>query len=130
MNVSGVNTRYQRERYAFVPVGTLTPSEPLSAIEVRYVLYGVFGTRIKTLSGTEVRDLPAGAEYSLADTGTWYAFENEVSDFLTVVSFVANARTATGKVWRFSDKKIGDEIAKLNLKVSAGALEPTKDEKK
>src|SRR5256885_1429478 len=32
---AGVSTRYGRERYSFVPLGTVKPSDALSAFEVR-----------------------------------------------------------------------------------------------
>lgn len=129
LSSAGIMTKYGRDRYSFAPVGTLNPSAALSAVEVRFVLYDVFGERIKTLAGTHVVDMPAQSPVSLSEVGTWYAFENEVSELLTVVAFVANARMADGKVWRANEKKLGDALAKLNVKVTSGALEPTKDER-
>jgi hypothetical protein len=126
---TGVNTRYGRDRYSFVPVGTVSPSEALTAFEVRFVLYDVFGNRLKTLSAMHVTDMPGGSSIGIADIGSWYAFEAEVSELLTVAAFVANVRTASGKVWRANEKKVTEELEKLNLKVTSGTLEPTKDEK-
>jgi hypothetical protein len=124
LNGSGVTTKYANDRYSFVPAGFLFPSQPLTAFEVRFVLFDMFGARMKTLSDTSVADVKP-SPIALVDSGTWFADENEVQSVLTVASFVANARTASGKVWHFNDKKITDELTRLNLKITAGALEPT-----
>ena len=126
---AGVVTRYGRDRYSFGPTGTLTPVEDLAAVEVRVVLYDVFGSRIKTLTGTHITDMPVGTTVNLSDIGSWYASENQASELLTAVTFIANARTKSGKVWRANEKKVADELAKLDVKVTSGALEPTKDER-
>jgi len=127
---AGVQAKYGRDRYSFAPVGDFSASEPITALEVRFVLYDVFGGRMKTLSATEVTDFSPNMQLALSQLGSWYAWENEVSELLTVVAFVANARLASGKLWRFNEKAVSEELAKLNLKVTSGALEPTKEERK
>src|ERR1051325_5631154 len=94
------------------------------------VLYDVFGGRMKTLSATEVTDFSPHMQLALSQLGSWYAWENEVSELLTAVAFVANVRLASGKLWRFNEKAVSDELAKLNLKVTSAALEPTNEERK
>ena len=125
----GVATKYAGNRYDFRATGALLPREPIQAVEVRIVLFDVFGGRMKTLSATHVTDLQA-QPVVIERWGTWYAWENDVSEFLTSVAFVANVRTASGHVWHFNDKRVGEELAKLNLKVTSGSLEPTKEERK
>lgn len=124
---SGVTTKYGDREYQYKPTGTMTASEPIVAFNVRFVLYDVFGMHIKTLDGKEVRDIPANAPYQLKDIGSWRAWENEVSELLTVISFVAQVRTASGKLWRYNDKVVEEELSKIQLKVSTGVLEPTKE---
>jgi hypothetical protein len=121
---AGVTSKYGSNNYAFSGTGT-----PITAFEIRLVLFDMFGGRLKTLSGTHVVDLGASAPFELSKAGSWYASGNEVSELLTVAAFVANVRTAAGKVWHFNDKRVTDELVKLNLKITAGALEPTTDKK-
>jgi hypothetical protein len=124
---AGINTKYGSEHYSFTPIGSATASEAIVAFDVRYVLYDMYGYPTKTLAGSHVTDIAANTSFNLENTGSWYAMESDVSDYLTVGVFVANVRTAAGKVWRFNEKSVSRELSKLNLKVSEGSLEPTKE---
>src|SRR4051812_14485648 len=105
---AGIGTVYEGRGYNFVPKGDMTPREPITAVEVRFVLFDMFGQLIRTVSLTKVRDL--GADKKPLTEAAWYASEANVRDLLTVASFVAYVRTASGKVWRFNEKKIGEEL--------------------
>jgi hypothetical protein len=125
---AGIQTTYVEDDngYRFRPTGSAKTSKPVRAFEVRYLLYDVFGEHLRTLSSTEVTDLSAGDIFSLSQSGSWYAPENDVSELLTVVVFVAQVRGDDGKIWRFDQKAIVDELGRIQLKV-ADVLEPTKD---
>ncbi|GJQ22186.1 MAG: hypothetical protein HBSIN02_25410 [Bacteroidia bacterium] len=127
LNSAGIKTLYDDRSYSYKPVGTLNASEQVSAIDVRFLLYDVFGDHIKTLRGTYVGDVAPNNAFQLKDIGSWRAWENEVSELLTVVSFVAQVRTQSGKLWRYNEKAIGEEMSKVRLKVSSGVLDPTKE---
>ncbi len=124
---AGINTRYGDREYNYVPVGTAKTSESITALEVRYLLYDVFGEHMKTLSATEITDLPTNGSLTLNNMGSWRAWENDVSKLLTVVAFVAQVRTGSGKIWQYQDKVIGEELNKIRLKVTAGVLDPSKE---
>jgi hypothetical protein len=125
---TGVAPKYQDRGYSFLPTGYMTPKEPVAAVEIRFVLFDMFGTPMTTLSAIRVKDF--GAEKTPLGEASWYASESNVRGLLTVASFVAHVRTASGKIWRYNEKRIGEELAKLNLRVSAGALEPPKEERR
>jgi hypothetical protein len=123
---AGIVTFYGGREYAYKQTGTFTASEAVAALEVRYVLYDMFGDHITTLSAVSVADVAAGMPSPLSDTGTWRAQENNVSEFLTAVAFVANVRTADGKLWRSEDKAITAELVKIRLTAGSGILDPSK----
>lgn len=127
INGAGITTAYGDREYLYRQVGTLVASEPVTAIEIRYVLYDIFGGHLKTLSATSVADTAAGIPVQLSETGRWRAWENEVSELLTVVAFVAQVRSADGKVWRHEEKAISDELAKIRLAAGSGVLDPSKE---
>lgn len=127
LNLSGIKTVYGDRSYSYKPVGTLTATEPISAIDVRFLLYDVFGDHIKTLGGTHLSDISPNNAFQLSEVGSWRAWENEVSELLTVVSFVAQVRTQSGKLWRYNDKVIGEELNRVRLKVSSGVLDLSKE---
>jgi hypothetical protein len=126
---AGINTQYGERQYNYVPTGSAKASDAISALEIRYLLYDVFGNHMKTLSATEVTDAATNAEISLKDGGRWRAWENEISELLTVVAFVAQVRTVDGKVWRYQDKPISEELSKIRLMVKTGDLDRTKENK-
>jgi hypothetical protein len=124
---SGIVTAYGGRDYAYRQVGTFTASEPVAAFEVRYVLFDVFGEHMKTLSAVSVSDAAPGTPLPLSDVGSWRALENDVSELLTSVAFVAYVRNSEGKVWRYQDKAITNELAKIRLTAGAGVLDPSKE---
>ncbi|HEY3568241.1 MAG TPA: hypothetical protein VGP73_09940 [Thermoanaerobaculia bacterium] len=123
---AGVNISFGNQQYYFVQVGGLSSSEAISAFEIRYALYDVFGRHLKTLSTLSVVDMPAGHTGGLSES-RWRAWENEVSALHTVIAFVAHVRGQSGRLWRFREKQISDQLTRIDLLVSSGALDPTKD---
>ena len=127
---SGISTSdsHGDRAYRYTATGKVTASSAVTALEVRFLLYDAFGNHMKTLSSTEVTDLAAGSELALKGIASWRAFENEVSELLTTVAFVASVRTADGKVWRHNEKTIATELSRIQLQVKSGVLDATKQQ--
>ena len=127
---SGIVTKWRGTDfgYIFYSAGSAKPSQPVKAFEVRYILYDTFGDHMETLSQTKVTDTDAGSVFNLAD-GEWHATGSEYSELLTVVVFVAQVRPSDGKIWRYDEKAVSGELAKIQVKAATGVLEPTKDKK-
>jgi hypothetical protein len=123
---AGIKTSYST-RYSFSAIGKVTPSEPITAYEVHHVLYNIFGEHIKTLSNKVVIDLKLPTEFN--QYASWYASENNVSEYLICVSYVANVRTQTGTIWRYNFKAIQSELDKIKLKYDEGFAPPQKNPK-
>jgi len=126
---AGIKTLFRGREYTFNAAGSAKTSKPVQAFEIRYLLYDVFGEHLRTLSSTEVTDLPADFSFQLGKTGTWRAWETDVSQLLTVAAFVAQVRGEDGKIWRYNQKAIGDELGRIQLKVT-GVFDPTKNKEK
>src|SRR5438105_3647205 len=78
---------------------TFQTQQPIAAVELRYILYDVFGDHLRNLSNTEAKDYTSGEH--VVD-GTWNVLrENDVSEHLTTVAYVAKVRLPDGKVWSF-----------------------------
>lgn len=82
---AGIDTRYDDRSYEYFPTGQVTTSTDVSAFEVRFLLFDVFGEHMQSLSGTEIRSLEADETLDLSEIGVWRAWENGVSEFLTSV---------------------------------------------
>jgi hypothetical protein len=122
---AGVGTSYSSASLRLTQSGRLICSEGISALELRYVLYDMFGRHLKTLSSLLIRDMPAAAIIEF--NGYWSGLVHEIfSSLYTVVSFVAHVRTADGRVWRHKERQIRDELAQIELAATSEVLEPGK----
>jgi len=83
------------------------------ALELRHALYDVFGNHMQNLSNTETRNVEPGA---LSLSGTWnIRQENEVTEHLTTVSFVAQVRLSDGRVWNYNSDALSAALDSLEL---------------
>ena len=109
------------EKQWFSVAGSVRPRVPISAFEVRFILLDMFGGHLRSLSKTEVKDLNVDDEVSLAEVrphwrrvgADWEAGSHDISELLTVVSFVAHVRTREGVVWRYDEDAISERLREL-----------------
>src|ERR1019366_6854838 len=111
------------EDFSYLSTGTAKVLQKIQAIEVRYILFGVFGQHFKTLQSVEVADIEPSHSYDLSGS-KWSAWQNDVSHFLSSVAFVSAVRTADGKIWRYNQKAVTDELERIQLKAADIDLNP------
>jgi hypothetical protein len=112
-NTVGINTVYNGNGYEFVASGGITVVEPIVAYEIDFVLYDIFGEHIQTLSCTEINDISQPVE--LGKHSSWYATENQISEYFFCVSYVAKVRTKSGVIWRYDPLQIKQELNKIQI---------------
>lgn len=129
INDVGILSLYSSTRsgYTFNPEGNFITKEPIVAFEIYHVLYDVFGEHMKTLSNTEVSDIEG--QFTLTNSSSWYASENDVKMYFTCVSYVANIRTKSGSLWHYNYKAIKDQLDILKISFEEGYI-PKKDSDK
>lgn len=123
----GIETSYASSSYSFKPIGSLLTKEPIAAYEVIHLIYNIFGEHMRSLSNTEITDIDGQKEFS--KYSSWYASENNVSEYLICVSYVSNVRTKSGKLWHNNLKALKDQLNKLEIAFEEGYL-PKKDNEK
>ncbi|MCL4759749.1 MAG: hypothetical protein KJZ96_15550 [Rhodocyclaceae bacterium] len=97
--------------------------EPVRALEVRFMLFDVFGSHIRTLSSTKVVDLEPEAVRVL--DSQWRVFsENEASEYFACLSYVARVRTASGKVYEYNSTAVLEAARQFSGRLTAADLEP------
>ncbi len=121
---AGLNTKHQDGNFLFEPSGWVNPSEPVSAVNVRFVLYDMFGNHMETLSGTIVEDFGPETSFDLRRLGFWPAGKFQAKELLTIAVFVADVRTQGEKVWTYSPFSIRSKLNALGLATHADMLEP------
>jgi len=127
LNDVGIETSYSDGSYYFKQNGSFTLKEPITAYELNYMIYDVFGEHIKTLSGTKVIDIERQQE--LSKTLSWYASGNDVEIYFICVAYVANVRTKNGQLWHYNYTGIKEQLDNLKISFEKDYL-PSKDSDK
>lgn len=112
-------------RHSFMNNGAIV------AYELRHVVYNVFGERLSTLSEVKVANIGDEPGRRTYGDAKWRIFsENTASEAFMTVSYVANVRTASGKVWTADYKNLAKALVVLNAQAKDSDLIPKpKDEK-
>ena len=108
---------YKDRGFRFSARTSIDIKQPIVAVQVRTLLYDVFGQHMKNLGNTEVKDFTPSQ--STID-GEWRAYNNEVSDLLTTVTYVARVRLADGSQWIFNEENLLVALTTLNLEQKIG----------
>jgi hypothetical protein len=126
LNHAGVYPRYDEKEgmQYLVPTGIVSPKETIAAVEVRYVLFDVWGQRLRTLSVTRLIDSSTHIDLRTSSITAWPALETEAVQLVTSVAFVARVRTADGDLWMFDANRISQPMKALGLKIVAVDLAP------
>lgn len=121
---AGIYPRFdEKENLQFLqPAGVVSPRQAISAIEVRYVLFDVWGQHLRTLSLTRLVD--SSTHLDLRTGINWPALDSEVSQLVVSVAFVARVRDSEGEVWTFDANRILPTIKNLGVIVTAADLVP------
>lgn len=94
--------------------------EPITAVELRFVILDVFGRYIKTLNFTYISDI----EKTDKLLGSWsIPSRTEVSEFYCSIAYIANVRTKAGRVIKGNTDAVVAEAQKMNPKFTAEILD-------
>ena len=104
---------YEDRRFRYNVAAQVKAAVPVTALEVRHVLFDIFGEHMQNLSNSEATDIKPG-DHSMS--GTWNILrENEVTAHLTTVSYVTQAQLEDGRVWKFDSDALSAALGSLNL---------------
>lgn len=124
----GIEVVYLNSNYSFKQVGSITTKKPIAAYELHLVLYDVFGKHIKTLENVNISDI--NGVIDISKSGRWHANENQVSEFLTCVAYIATVRTGDGELWSCDFQSIKEELNKIQINYDKDySPKPPKDDK-
>jgi hypothetical protein len=129
----GVTTIYVAESqyisggYFYHVKFSIEAKEPLSAVEVKFLTFDIWGNHQKTLNLTEIRDIPKGiAELA----GSWKLWsENECSEFYASIAYISRIRTQSGRIIEGRIEPVLAEAKKFSKKFTAENLEPNPEKK-
>jgi hypothetical protein len=129
---AGIKTVYVSRNYTgdynYSTQFELSTKEAISAVEVRFLVFDIWGQHRRTLVGTEVLDLAAKATKSF--NFDWNLFsESEAAQHYASIAYVSRVRTQDGRILSANTKFVLDQARKFSAKFSETDLEPTKDKK-
>ena len=117
LNSHSMEIIYKDRSFRFSGTTELNVKRSIVAIQVRTILYDVFGQHMKNLANTEPKDFGEGVA---GVNGEWRAFENDVSEMLTTVTYVARVRLSDGTQWVYDADNLQLALSTLDLEQKIG----------
>jgi hypothetical protein len=103
----------------------LTIKEPVSAIEVRFIPFDVWGDQNRPLSSTTVEDIATG-DWSSAGFWTIYS-EADASTHYAMLGYVAQVKLASGEIIKANPELVIKAAQNFSEDFTAGDLEDNDD---
>lgn len=108
---------YKDRGFRFSGVTDIDVRRQIVAVQVRTILYDIFGKHMKNLANTNPKDFPPGPAKL---EGEWRASDNDITELLTTVTYVARVRLADGSQWVFDQENLHLALKGLNLEQKIG----------
>ena len=116
------SSSYSSGGYRYTAELSIKPTVDISAIEVRFITFDVFGNKMRNLSATYVQDMAKGTVISFSPQWTCSS-ENDAEEYLSSIAYIAQVRTSDGKVYYYDADAIVSEVLKFTSKFSADQIE-------
>lgn len=101
----------------------LETTEPIQAVEIRFLVFNVWGDHVRTLSFDMIADQVGNSRKDL--TGEWQLFsENEAMQHYASIAFIARIRDQRGKVIQADTAAVLEEAQRFSRKFTEADLEP------
>ena len=103
--------------------GQIRARSAITAADIRFALFDLFGNHVSTKQTLLVEDVGAD-DVALVVGPSWATSEKEVKVMLTTFAFVAQVRLADGSVWKYDPLDVARALDKLKLRIDPARLEP------
>jgi hypothetical protein len=115
LSKNSMTFNYADRRLSISSATVASVKQPIVAMEVRHIMFDVFGQHMKNLSNTEVLDI-GSLPIPTSLKATWNLFdENDASEFLTSVTYVARVRLVDGTQWVVNADNLSQALGTLKL---------------
>ena len=114
---------YSSGSYKYSADYKVKANEDLTAIEVIFLTFDIWGDLLRNLSATDIVDVKSGETRTF--DAKWNVFsENEVSEYYASIAYIAQVRTKAGRVIKTDPTIVVREAQKFSAKFKASDLEP------
>jgi len=108
---------YKDRGFRFVGSTDFLVNNPIVSLQIRSIQYDVFGQHMANLANTKPKDFSLGQGKI---EGEWRASENDVSELLSTVTYVARVRLKDGTQWIFDSDRLQLALSSLKLEQKIG----------
>lgn len=122
--VNYVSKKYRGD-FLYEARWTVLAKVDLHAVETRFLMFDLWHDGQRTLSATEIKDIQAGEQQEF--TAKWRVWnENEATYHNASIAYIAQVRTADGKIWRANVKRVVEEARRFTEAFKQDQLKPTR----
>lgn len=127
---TGITTKYDSgsdyspAQYLYVAKFVVFCTEDVQACDVRFLIFDVWGRHDRTLNAVQIHDMGRGIPHTFEVSWNLYS-ENEAAAYYASIAYVAQIRTATGKVLQADVTCVLDEAKRFSEKFCEEDLLPT-----
>lgn len=115
--------RYSSGTYKYKADYSVKSKQDLMAVEVRFLIFDIWGNHIRNLSATEIMDLKSEGTRNFNSKWDVYS-ENEVLEYYASIAYIAQVRTKSGRVINADINIVVQEAQRFSAKFKASDLEP------
>jgi len=110
------------KRYKYSAEYSFSVEADISAIEIHFILFDVWGERTKTLSATEITEYSAGVHEL---NHIWGSFnKNEASKHYSSIGYIARLRLKDGTILHANSDAILNEAKRFSTSITVNDLAP------
>lgn len=107
--------------YRYRATFDITIKEAVSAIEIRFITFDIWGEHVHNFVTTQIADFEPGEQRI---NTTWRALsENEVSKFYASIAYIARVRTVTGQVLEMDSEQVVMEAQRFSESFAGSDLD-------
>jgi len=99
------------------PFGHIQTVNGVTAYQINYILFDVFGKKFRSLEVITVQDAKENVKKSISlDSLSWKSNQNEAEKYSISLAYVAKVRRADGVVWEANEESLRIELKNQGLK--------------
>jgi len=108
---------YKDRRFRFSGKTKINVKKKIQAINIRTILFNIFGQHMSNLSNTEAKDFSVGENLV---NGKWRASDSDITELLTSVTYIARVRYEDGTQWVSNRDNLQLALSSLHLEKKIG----------
>ena len=119
---------YSSGDYRYRSTAVLTTTlQDVTAFEVRYITFDVFGQRMDNFSATEVMDFSKDSSQTFS--WAWRAYrENDVSEYFASIVYIAKVRTIDGNIYETNIEEVLEVAKQFQQDITVADIETDDEE--